>query len=263
VSTPFTLAASAEMLFLDLPFADRVRRLDELGYLVEIWNWTTKDIDELQGTGARFSSMTGYVEGNLIDPARGVGRLLETAEQSVEVAKRLGCPRLNLHGTGLDALGQPVDPVEEVTGRMWLRARDTLAQVAELGERAGVVFTLENLNTAVDHPGVPFARAEDTLSLVMAVDSPGLRLNLDLYHAQIGEGNLIDLLGRCLPWIGEIQVADVPGRCEPGTGEINYAAIAQALDRLGYRGVVGLEGWASGDTEVALGRFREAFTVAG
>ena len=56
MSTPFTLAASAEMLFLDLPFADRVRRLDELGYLVEIWNWTTKDIDELQATGARFSS---------------------------------------------------------------------------------------------------------------------------------------------------------------------------------------------------------------
>jgi hypothetical protein len=51
------------------------------------------------------------------------------------------------------------------------------------------VFTLENLNTAVDHPGVPFARAADTIALVEAVDSPHLRLNLDLYHAQIGEGN--------------------------------------------------------------------------
>jgi hydroxypyruvate isomerase len=121
------------------------------------------------------------------------------------------------------------------------------------------VFTLENLNTAVDHPGTPFARAADTIALVQAVDSPHLRLNLDLYHAQIGEGNLVELVERALPFVGEIQVADVPGRCEPGTGEIFYPAVAAALDRLGYDGVVALEGWASGDPERALERFREAF----
>jgi hydroxypyruvate isomerase len=61
--------------------------------------------------------------------------------------------------------------------------------------------------------------------------------------------------------VGEIQVADVPGRCEPGTGEINYPAVAAALGRLGYPGVVGLEAWASGDSVAALERFRAAFTV--
>ena len=126
---------------------------------------------------------------------------------------------------------------------MWLTAARTLARLAELGERAGRVFTLENLNTAVDHPGVPFARAADTLALVEAVDSPHLRMNLDLYHAQIGEGNLDRARpSAALPYVGEIQVADVPGRCEPGTGEIHYPAIAAALDRVGYAGVVGLEG---------------------
>jgi hydroxypyruvate isomerase len=60
--------------------------------------------------------------------------------------------------------------------------------------------------------------------------------------------------------IGEIQVADVPGRCEPGTGEINYPAVASALNRLGYDGVVALEAFASGDSLVALDRFRSAFT---
>ena len=129
------------------------------------------------------------------------------------------------------------------------RRSKTLTRLAELGERAGRVFTLENLNTAVDHPGTPFAKAADTLALVEAVDSPHLKLNLDLYHAQIGEGNLVQLVERALPSIGEIQVADVPGRCEPGTGEIHYPAVAAALHRLGYDGVVGLEGWASGDPE--------------
>jgi len=34
---------------------------------------------------------------------------------------------------------------------------------------------------------------------------------------------------------------------------------ARALAQMGYRGPVGLEGWASGDDLVALERFREAF----
>ena len=84
---------------------------------------------------------------------------------------------------------------------------------------------------------------------------------LDLYHAQIGEGNLIELIRRCGPAIGEIQVADVPGRCEPGTGEINYPAIARALHEERYAGTIGLEAWASGNSERALQRFREAFTI--
>lgn len=255
----FDLAASAEMLYVDLPFLDRVTRIAEAGFLVEIWDWTTKDIDALAKSGAVFSSMTGYVTGNLTDPD-GVAALLESAARSLDIAERLDCPRLNLHGTGLDGAGLPVAPVAHVTGSMWLTAAHTLERLAGLGERAGRVFTLENLNTAVDHPGTPFATAADTLALVSAVDNPHLRMNLDLYHAQIGEGNLIELLQRALPFVGEIQVADVPGRREPGTGEINYPAIARALERLGYTGVVGLEAWASADPAIALARFRAAFS---
>ena len=58
----FTLAASAEMLYLDLPFADRVKRITERGLQVEIWDWSTKDIDALAASGATFSSMTGYLQ---------------------------------------------------------------------------------------------------------------------------------------------------------------------------------------------------------
>jgi len=108
---------------------------------------------------------------------------------------------------------------------------------------------------------VPLARAKDTLALVDAVGHPNVKMNLDLYHAQIGEGNLIELVRRCGDAIGEIQVADVPGRCEPGTGEIHYPAIARALTDMGYTGTVAMEGWASGDSVAALEAFRAAFTV--
>ncbi|MBC2640697.1 MULTISPECIES: TIM barrel protein [unclassified Rhodococcus (in: high G+C Gram-positive bacteria)] len=259
--TGIRLAACAEMLYVDLPLLDRVKRISERGLLVEIWDWSTKDIDALAGSGAEFSSMTGYLTGNLTEPD-GIAELLATAHQSLEVAERLNCPRLNLHGTGLGEGGLPVRPVQVVTPAMWLKAADTLRKVAELGAAAGRTFVLENLNRAVDHPGTPFAAAADTLALVRAVDHPNLRLNLDLYHAQIGEGNLIDLVTEALPYIGEIQVADVPGRCEPGTGEINYAGVAAALKRIGYTGVVGLEAWAAGDPDTALDAFESAFAQA-
>lgn len=256
----FNLAVCAEMVFRDLPIEERAREIAARGFAVEIWDWTRHDIAALARTGATFSSMTGYVTGDLIDD-EGSAELLRTAERSIPVAKELGIPRLNLHGTGLDNKGLPVKPVATVTGAMWLKAGTTLARIAELGERHGVTFVLENLNTEVDHPGVPFGRAADTLTLVKAVGHPNLRLNLDLYHAQIGEGNLIELVRRAAPFIGEIQVADVPGRCEPGTGEINYPAVAKALHAIGYRGTIGLEAWASGDDELALERFRAAFTL--
>jgi hydroxypyruvate isomerase len=256
----FELAVCAEMVFRDEPFERRVHIIHELGFAVEIWNWTTKDIAALVATGARFTSMTGYVAGDLIDPD-GAEALLSSAERSIPVARRLGTPSLNLHGTGLNDRGLPVRPVEVVTGPMWLAAERTLGRIAALGQREGVVFTIENLNTQVDHPGTPFGRAADTHALVMAVDNPHLRMNLDLYHAQVGEGNLIDLLRRSIDHIGEVQVADVPGRCEPGTGEINYPAVAAALHATGYAGVVALEGWPADDSYVALERFRAAFTA--
>ncbi|MCW2773129.1 MAG: hydroxypyruvate isomerase [Nocardioides sp.] len=256
----FTLAVCSEMVFTDLPLLERIRRIHEAGFAVEIWDWSSKDADALVATGARFTSMTGYLSGDLVT-APGADKLLETAEESIAFAKAIGCPSLNLHGTGLGEGGLPVVPVDIVTGEMWMAAQRALTRVAALGDSYGVTFVLENLNTEVDHPGTPFARAADTLALIQAVGSPHLRLNLDLYHAQIGEGNLVELIRRCAPYLGEVQIADVPGRCEPGTGEVNWPFVARALADAGYDGVVAMEAFASGDSDLALGRFRTAFTL--
>ncbi|WP_319498217.1 TIM barrel protein [uncultured Cohaesibacter sp.] len=258
--TPFTLAVCAEMIWQEKPIEWRCSRLKEMGFQVGLWNWPDHDLRKLETTGATFSIMNGYLTGRLADDD-GADELLRTARQTAQIGKRLGVARLNLHGTGLGEGGLPALPCEVVTGPMWLKARDTLARVADMAEEEGVVFTLENLNLPVDHPGTPFARAEDTLALVSSVNHPRLRLNLDLYHVQIGEGNLIETCKACLPWIGEVQVADVPGRCEPGTGEINYPAIARALANMGYSGPVGMEAFAKADVEKALEAFKAAFTL--
>ncbi len=257
--TQFQLAACAEMIWRDHPIEWRASRLKEMGFGVGLWNWPAHDLAKLESTGATFTIMNGYLEGRLADDA-GADMLLKSAYETAQIGKRLGVHRLNLHGTGLGDGGIPIWQTDVVTGAMWLKARDTLNRICDLAEAEGVVFTLENLNL-LDHPGCPFGSTADVLALVSSVNRPQLRINLDLYHTQIGEGDLVRWCEKCLPWIGEVQVADNPGRCEPGTGEINYHGVAKALKAMGYAGPVGLESFAAGDAEAALTAFRNAFTV--
>lgn len=255
----FQLAVCAEMLWQDRPMAWRASRLREMGFGVGLWNWPAWDIDALAATGADFTIMNGYLQGRLTD-TDGAEMLVASARETIQIGKRLGVSRLNLHGTGLGDGGIPIPQHSTFSPGMALRARDTLHRLCDLAEVEDVVFTLENLNP-LDHPGCPFGSTAQVLSLVSAVNRPQLRINLDLYHTQIGEGDLIRWCEACLPWVGEIQVADNPGRYEPGTGEINFAGVAKALGAMGYDGPVGMEAFAKGDEEVALAAFRAAFTL--
>lgn len=258
-NAPFALAACAEMLWQDKPIEWRASRLKEMGFGVGLWNWPDHDLAKLEQTGANFTIMNGYLVGRLADD-EGADMLLKSARETAQIGKRLGVDRLNLHGTGLGDGGIPIWQHDVVSGAMWLKAKDTLNRICDMAEDEGVVFTLENLNL-LDHPGCPFGSTEDVIALVSSINRPQLKINLDLYHTQIGEGDLVRWCEKALPWIGEVQVADNPGRCEPGTGEINYAGVAKALNNMGYRGPVGMEAFAANDPEVALEAFRSAFTL--
>jgi hydroxypyruvate isomerase len=258
-SSPFALAACAEMLWRDKPIEWRCSRLKEQGFGVGLWNWPEHDLSKLEKTGANFTIMNGYLRGRLTD-GDGADELLKTARETAQVGKRLGVARLNLHGTELGDFGLPRPHLATIAPGMELRARDTLHRICDMAEEEGVTFTLENLNLR-EHPGCPFNSTAAVLSLVSAVNRPQLRINLDLYHTQIGEGDVIRWAEACLPWIGEIQVADNPGRCEPGTGEMNWHGIAKALNAMGYNGPIGMEAFASGDADEALEAFRDAFTL--
>src|SRR5258707_538257 len=153
---PMQLAACAEMMFLDLPITERVQRIAEAGFDAEIWDWTRHDVEALAATGAMFSSMTGYIRGDFGD---GAGELIRTAQESIAVAETLGCPRLNLHGTGLDGKGLPVGRGADMPGPRWISAARARTRPGQRAERRGGPSCLGNLNTRGAPPGGPFARA--------------------------------------------------------------------------------------------------------
>src|SRR5258708_6182126 len=134
----FELAVCSEMVFLHMPILDRVRRIHALGFAVEIGSCHDKDLQALADTGARFSSMTGYLHGDLIDPAT-ADDVVRTAELSVKAAETLGVPRLNLHTAEL-VDGKAARPRYRATGEMWTTAFRPLDPIPELGPASPLPF---------------------------------------------------------------------------------------------------------------------------
>lgn len=119
----------------------------------------------------------------------------------------------------------------------------------------GQSLTIEPINSR-DMPGYHLATSTDAESILREVGAENLGLQLDLYHAQIMEGDLTRRIEQLWPLVSHIQIAGVPDRHEPDEGELNYAHIFSLLDGLGYAGFIGCEYRPRGRTEDGLGWLR-------
>ena len=97
----------------------------------------------------------------------------------------------------------------------------------------GFQLLVEPINT-VDIPGYWLSSTNKALEIVGSVNHSNIKLQYDIYHMQIMEGNIINTIKENLKIIGHMQLADNPGRHEPGTGELNYPKIFSEIDSMGY-----------------------------
>jgi hydroxypyruvate isomerase len=103
-----------------------------------------------------------------------------------------------------------------------------------------ILVLIEALNPR-DTPSYLFSTQAEAHAIREAVGAPNLKVQMDLYHTQIVEGDLTEKIRQYLPHVGHIQIAGVPGRHEPDVGEINYSWIFRLLDELKYPGWIGCE----------------------
>ena len=104
----------------------------------------------------------------------------------------------------------------------------------------GVTILIEPINPR-DMPGYLLNTQEQAHAIRTEVGARNLKVQMDLYHAQIVEGDITEKLRRHIAHIGHVQIASVPGRTEPDTGELNYGYLFKVLDELRYDGWVGCE----------------------
>ena len=118
----------------------------------------------------------------------------------------------------------------------------------------GITIVIEPINTR-DIPGFFLNRQDEAHAICAEVGSPNLRVQMDLYHCQIVEGDLAMKLRKYIGNVGHIQVAGVPERHEVDSGEVNYPYLFALMDELGYGGWVGCEYRPKVGTTEGLGWF--------
>ncbi|MDP2822021.1 MAG: hydroxypyruvate isomerase [Sulfuritalea sp.] len=248
-------AANLSLLFTERPFFERFAAARAAGFAaVEFhfpYEFDRAALAEVVLTSGLEVVLFNLPAGDWAAGERGIAchprRIAEFQDgvgRAIDYARLLGCGRLNcLAGIA------PGDISHE-------KARETLIEnlrfATAVTRRADIQLVLEPLNTR-DTPGFFVATTRSALALIEAVGSDKLRLQYDIYHAQVMEGDLARTLQEHLPQIAHIQLADNPGRHEPGTGEINFPFLLQHLDRIGYTGWVGCEYKPGARTEDSFG----------
>jgi hydroxypyruvate isomerase len=239
--TPHTkFAVNIEMWWSKIPYVDRIREAAALGFpAVEIWPWQGKDLDAIaaltQKLGLEISQFTAWgFKPGLNDP-KNHDAFVKAVEEGCQAAKKLRCKLMTVvAGDDVPGMSQAQMHDHVIAG---------LKRAAPIAESHDVTMILEAMNIRVDHKGHCLYGSAPAIRICNEVNSSHVKINWDLYHMHISEGDLCGHLreGFAAKRVGYIQLADHPGRHEPGTGELHYNRVLKELQTLGYRGYVGLE----------------------
>ncbi len=116
----------------------------------------------------------------------------------------------------------------------------------------GITILIEPINSR-DMSGYFLNRQDDAHAICREIGEPNIKVQFDLYHCQIVEGDLAMKMRRDITGIGHMQIAGVPERHEPDLGEINYPYLFCLMDELEYAGWVGCEYRPRAGTSEGLG----------
>ncbi|WP_048441314.1 2-oxo-tetronate isomerase [Caenimonas sp. SL110] len=176
-------------------------------------------------------------------------------ESALRYADALKCPRIHVMA-GLVPAG-----IERAAVRPTYVAN--LRWAAQQAARQGVDVLMEPINTR-DIPGFFLNRQDHAHELLGEIDAPNAKVQMDLYHCQIVEGDVAMKIRQYLPTgrVGHLQIAGVPERHEPDIGEMNYPYLFKVIDEVsakcGWDGWIGCEyrparGSVPGGTSAGLG----------
>ena len=199
--------------------------------------------------GARRGDMTTAWEQGARGTAALPGREAEFragVQEALRYAEQLGCPRIHVL-SGIVPTGVERESLKDLCA-------NNLRWAAAEAARAGREILIEPINLR-DMPRYFLNRQDHAHELLDAAQADNLKVQMDLYHCQIVEGDVASKLQRYLPTgrVAHIQIAGVPGRHEPDQGELNYPYLFDTIDALGYRGWVGCEYRPAAGTSQGLG----------
>ena len=252
-------AANLSFLYTELPFLDRFEAAAKDGFkAVEFlfpYAYDAQDITaRLKTNGLKqvlFNLPPAGVDASSIEQAwvngkRGIACLPEREAEfaqgldlALHYADVLQCTQLHMMAG--------IVPAATSTASAQQTYIQNAQYAGQLAKAQGINILIEPINTR-GMPGYFLNRQAHAHALLQAIDQPNVKVQMDLYHCQIMEGDVLQPLQQYLPTgnVAHIQIANTPDRHEPKinnvqTGEIDYAAAFNLIDSLGYTGWIGCE----------------------
>ncbi len=264
-------AANISLMYTELPFLDRFEAAARDGFraveYLSPYSWPANELAaRLTSHGLQqvlFNAPPGGVDAASIDQAWSAGQKGSACVAgresefragltlALKYAQALACPRIHLMA------GQVPEGVTREAARTTYLTN--LAFAADQAERGGVEVLIEPINTR-DIPRFFLNRQDHAHEVLAELGAPNLKVQMDLYHCQIVEGDVAMKLRKYLPTgdVSHIQIAGVPERQEPDIGELNYPYLFSVIDELQFPGWIGceyrpLQGGEPGGTSAGLG----------
>ena len=248
-------AANLSMMYVEHPFLERFAAAAADGFeAVEYlfpYEWPADTLAAtLKQTGLR-QVLFNAPPGDFTKGERGIaalpGREAEFSaalDKALDYAKVLECRTVHIM-SGLIAPGADAKAMHNTFISNLKKACDRTAN-------SGLTLVMEPINHR-DIPGYFTNTTAQVEAIIQEVGAPHLKLQLDLYHLQVTEGDLQKRTERLFPITAHVQIAGNPDRNEPDIGEANHVYVLQGLDRAGYAGYVGLEYRPKTTTAAGLG----------
>jgi 2-dehydrotetronate isomerase len=253
-------AANLSMMFQEVPFLERFAAAAAAGFPgVEFlfpYDYPPEVVEQKLKENRLENVLFNMPPGDFAAGERGIACIPGRAEEfragvdkALTYAERLGTPRLHAMAG--------VAPTGADRGALRATFIENLRYAAAKLEQRGITLLIEAINTR-DIPGYFLNTQAQSHAIVSEIGAPNLKMQMDLYHMQIVEGDLAVKLRQYAPHCGHIQIAGVPARQEPDTGEVHYPHLFDLLDYIGYSGWIGCEYRPAGKTVDGLGWFRRA-----
>lgn len=248
-------AANLTMLFTEVPFLERFEKAHNAGFkAVEFLFPYAFDAQVLSQKLEQYGleqALFNMPPGNWDAGERGFAAIpgrenefKDSVETALAYATALNCKKVHAMSGLIDEHFSYEKHVNTFI--------QNIRYAADAFAKHGIELMIEPLNNR-DVPNYFVANQRVAVELIKQVDRPNVKLQLDLYHAQIMDGDLTHLIQDLALYTGHIQIASVPERHEPSEGEINYPHLFNVLDKSGYKGWIGCEYNPKNTTEDGLG----------
>lgn len=158
-------------------------------------------------------------------------------ETSIEYANALQCKRMHVMAGKI-----PKGSSAAVRDKMMKTYIENITYASNRLSKEGIMALIEPVNNRISAPEYFLYSPHEGLEIVKKINHPNLKLQFDLFHVQIMDGNLTKNIKDFLPYVGHMQLAQVPDRGEPDhQGEINFPYVFDVIEKAGYTGYIGLE----------------------